>query len=114
MNNSSAIINNKKATVFYRSFFIVLFLFGLSISYCQESQVRHYQRNCSIDSVILPGQVFDSKLYLISFPDSLYSGGIISIKKLKIAGVKTKAEFNLSDNKYTVLKYTMNKRNKNV
>ena len=59
-----------------------------------------------------PGQVYDSKAYTIIFPDSLYTGGSISIKKLKINGVKSSAEFYISNNRYTILQFTLNKKNK--
>tara|TARA_B110000908_G_C10142513_1_gene397462 strand:+ start:475 stop:930 length:456 start_codon:yes stop_codon:yes gene_type:complete len=106
--------NFKKAAIINRSFFvIVIFMSVICNSFSQETEIRHYQKKCSMDSVILPGQLYDSKLYSIPFPDSLYTGGIISIKKIRINGIKAQSSFSLSNNTYTEVKYTLSKRNKN-
>lgn len=114
MNKSiQKIIKTKRATIFCRSFFFIALTFCLvSSAFAQVGGINHYQRKCTLDSLIVPGQVYNSSVYRIPFPDSLYDGGTISIKKLEVNGIKARAQFKLSDYTYTSLMYTVNKKNK--
>jgi hypothetical protein len=111
-NSSSRFSLYNQATVIYRSFFLVALILTGNFSYSQDSRIIHYQRNCSINTLVLPTDAYNSNLFTIDYPDSIYNSGVLSIKKLRIRNIKALAEFNFTNNIYTHVSYTLNKKNK--
>lgn len=91
-------------------FFLILIFFCFA-GYSQEAQIKHYQRNCTFSSLLLPCSSYNSNLFSISFPDSLYSSGDITIKKLKVSNYKVRAKFYFSKEKYYKVIYLIKKKN---
>lgn len=96
-----------------RSFFIAGFFLGVSlVGFAQETTMYHFQRKATLDQVIFPGEKFNSSNFIISFPDSLYTAGQVTIKKARIKEWKLQANFVFSDNAYTTLTYVVKKKNR--
>jgi hypothetical protein len=103
----------RKATINCRSFFIAGFFLGVSfVGFTQETTMYHFQRKATLDQVIFPGEKFNSSNFIISFPDSLYTAGQVTIKKARIKEWKLQANFVFSDNAYTTLTYVVKKKNR--
>lgn len=92
-----------------RGLFFISFIFTSISSYSQESRIIHYQKKCELQTLVMPCSDYNSNMYTISFPDSIYTGGQITIKKLKREGEKFKAQFYFSENQYTKAVYTIRK-----
>ena len=92
----------------HRLFFILLILIK-TVSFSQESTIKHYQKKCKVSNLILPCTNFNSNTFYISFPDSLYSNGSIEIKKLIIGKNKIKASLVFKKNRYTKAVYVIKK-----
>ncbi|MEN8839074.1 MAG: hypothetical protein ABF238_01045 [Flavobacteriales bacterium] len=106
-------IDKNRATTLCRSFFIALIFAGSSfLGFSQETTMYHFQRKGSLEKVILPGQRYNSSQFVISLPDSLYTAGNITIKKLKINDWKLQVNFIFSRNVYTQMVYSVKKRDK--
>ncbi len=104
---------SKKATTRNRSFFIVLILVGSFFTgLSQETNIYHFQRNGELETIILPSDTFNSSLFVIPFPDTMYTAGSITIKKLKLKDLKLQVNLVFSDNTYTQLTYSVKKKNR--
>ena len=100
-----------KAAIFFRSFFIAfLFLGFASIGLSQQVSMNHYQRKCEVFSLIVPSQSYNSRVFSIPFPDTLYSAGNVSIKKLQMNKIKAEGKFMFKNNVYTRVEYSFKKR----
>jgi hypothetical protein len=105
-------IDKNRATTICRSFFIALIFAGSSFfGISQETTMYHFQRKGSLEKIILPGEKFNSTDFLISFPDSIFSAGNITIKNLTINDWKFQVNFVFSENTYTKLTYSVKKKN---
>ncbi len=71
-----------------------------------DVQIRHYQKKLKLNSFIFKGDPFESNIYPIPLPDSIYDGGNISIKKMSILYGKYETQFNFSKGIYTSITYT--------
>lgn len=72
--------------------FILIFSFVISLSVvCQEDLIglKHYERKKSFDELFFVGDGYDSKMFEIKFPDSIYEEASIKVKKARFSGVKT-------------------------
>jgi len=65
--------------------FLILLSSGL---WAQEQELQHYYRGLSIATIPLPYQEFNSAVYKIVIPDSLYTTAKIHLHKAKIANFK--------------------------
>ena len=92
---------------------MVLFfvLFSLHL-YAQDSNITHYQRRANLAKLVVPNTAYSSKDFIIHFPDSLYNAGKITIKRLKVSGLKLMCELNFKRNYYFQVKYTVKKSKK--
>jgi hypothetical protein len=105
--------DKKRATILCRSFFIALIFAGFSFfGFSQETTMYHFQRKGSLENVILPGQRYNSSEFVISLPDSLYTSGNVTIKKMKVNDWKLQVNFIFSRNVYTQMVYSVKKKDK--
>jgi len=91
--------------------FLLLLFFYLGVV-GQDAQIKHFQKKAKVEQLILPNQPFNSSLFTIHFPDSIYSKGTITVNKLIIGEQKAKAIFYFTNNQYTKAIYVCNKKNR--
>ncbi len=65
-----------------KSLVLFTFLFNISIAFGQNpNALMHYQKTCK-ECLLLPGEAYRSNLFIIPVPDSVYSGGRVTVKKI--------------------------------
>lgn len=67
---------------------LLLIFFSLLASAQQEASIQHYQRTWDTDTIHMPCEKWGLKGLNITIPDSLYSSGNITVKKMRYQGVK--------------------------
>jgi len=70
-----------------------------------EVLIRHYQQKLELGDFILKNDSFLSNVYPIPLPDSIYSGGNITVKKLKVGDSKFEVLLTFKNKKYTSITY---------
>jgi hypothetical protein len=103
-------IKIKKEAIVKHSFFFLLF-FSPFFSFSQEVRIKHYERKLSLEKLILPNDTFNSNVYNLFIPDSIYTAGKITIKSLKIKGAKYFSNFYFNDNRYSKTEYIVKTKN---
>ena len=63
-------------------FFLFLLILSSGAAQNEGGSLRHYQRSCT-DCIQLPGNPFEKDKFQIMIGPEAYSGGIVSIKKMK-------------------------------
>lgn len=71
------------------TFAFLVFIFG-SPAFGQELGIKHYQRNTSDFSFVLPSQAFSAEGLLLTLPDSLYNFGDVNLKKATFYAFRTR------------------------
>jgi hypothetical protein len=66
---------------------IIIVLFSVASSFFAFGQgnvsITHFQNKVKLKKIILPGDLFDSSVFLIGISDSSYNSGVVNLKKLK-------------------------------
>ena len=86
--------------------FLLLF-FIPTVLFCQSNIVglKHYERKKEFQQLLFVGGEYNSQLFDIRFPDSIYDRASIRIKKARFSGVKTKnLKLHMEDSYYTLVK----------
>lgn len=112
MNNSvtkSFYINCPNTIFIWAVFFTLLFS---NASIAQETSIVHYQRSEKLEELVFPNEFFRSDLFDIFVPDSVYSAGQITIKKLSFSDLKIAGFFSFSNNIYKNVVYTVKRKHK--
>ena len=109
MNKERNSLKHLREIVLYNFSFFLLF-FAVQFSFAQDDVgIQHYQRKLERKDYILPFEDYASKDYLIYIPDSIYTQGVITIKKLNVLGTKSKAKFFFNKRQYTKVVYYVKK-----
>lgn len=68
----------------------LIFLTTQTFLFSQEKgTLRHFQKKCD-QCVVLPGSKFDDTKFSIFVPNTVYSGGVVTVKKTSIGQSKIK------------------------
>ena len=65
-----------------------------------------------MDELVFPNESFNSKIFDIFIPDSVYTAGQITIKKLSFSNLKMFAYFSFSNNEYKNVVYNIKRKKK--
>ncbi len=110
MNNNCLVKSQKRGIINYSVSFFILLVFS-SFSFAQnDAELRHFQKKLHAEQLVLPHDNYDSKVYLIYIPDSVYTKGEIIIKKMKAQGFRAKATFFFEKGQYYRVEYNIKKK----
>ncbi len=103
-----------RSSVFFKFIWAVFFgLNFISSVFAQEineTKISHYQARFRAAQWIMPGDTFVSHALLIPIPDSVYSAGVISIKKYTSPTTKAQDLLEFSHRVYQKSNYLVKKK----